>query len=456
MANSPFLISDSGSTGSGLNRQDPIVISSGTPYTATIGTVPSTQVVWFKVLLGAGNWKFGGATEGTELFAAVFNNAGKLMYRGRGFAERVLTDGVYLIAISNKYSSAEDNFVVTAGTYGNLIPPTTNIQLALSSTPAKEITPEWVKSRDTFKRAIWCPTPKENQVPASIAIVSEYGVATPSLSLESGGLSRVFGGLEQTYYIGPGPGVRRFFVEDDEGESGQYTTESWPLGARYRPSGAGFFSNTFSESASIKLNLNRIAKFGIKAVVGFSLRRPFGSLTEAEASNSIKVELLNNLGQVVVTANGGVGLEAFIKGSPNKVYSAVAVGNNYQESDKFSAPAFRALAIMIAPDGRVAVGTHHPDFITEIQDFKIYDNYTCHHGGYPEIGTLTAEDMAITAIRVTVSKTCGMTYADIHLPNADLPGITEGNYWKDKQFVREDDFSLTRLLLKTDWDRAPF
>lgn len=453
MANSPFLISDSGSTGSGLNRQDPIVISSGTPYTATIGTVPSNQVVWFKVLLGAGNWKFGGATEGTELFAAVFNNAGKLMYRGRGFAERVLTDGVYLIAISNKYSSAEDNFVVTAGTYGSVIPPTTNIQLALSSTPAKEITPEWVKSRDTFKRAIWCPTPKENQVPASIAIVSEYGVATPSLSLESGGLSRVFGGPEQIYYIDPGPGERIFFVEDDEGEAGHYTGMVY---ARYRPSGAGFFSNTFSESASIKLNLNRIAKFGIKAVVGFSLRRPFGSLTEAEASNSIKVELLNNLGQVVVTANGGVGLEAFIKGSPNKVYNAIASGKKYEESDKFSAPAFRALAIMIAPDGRVAVGTHHPDFITEIQDFKIYYNYTCHHGGYPEIGTLTAEDMAITAIRVTVSKTCGMTYADIHLPNADLPGIAEGNYWEDKQFVREDDFSLTRLLLKTDWDKTPF
>ena len=456
MANSPFLISDSGSTGSGLNRQDPIVISSGTPYTATIGTVPLNQVVWFKVLLGASNWKFGGATEGTELFAAVFNNAGKLMYRGRGFAERVLTDGVYLIAISNRHSSAEDNFVVTAGTYGSEIPPTTNIQLALSSTPAKEITPEWVKSRDTFKRAIWCPTPKENQVPSSIAIVSEYGVAAPSLSLESGGLSRVFGVLEQTYYIGPGPGVRRFFVEDDEGEAAPYPGIE---GRRYRPYGAGFFSNSFSTPASIKLNLNRIAKFGIKAVVGFSLRRPFGSLTEAEASNSIKVELLNNLGQVVVTANGGVGLEAFIKGSPNKGYNAVAIGNNNDESDKFSAPAFRALAIMIAPDGRVAVGTHHPDFITEFQDFKIYYdyyNYTCHHGGYPEIGTLTAEDMAITAIRVTVSKTCGMTYADIHLPNADLPGITEGNYWKDKQFVREDVFDLSSTLTKNDWDKTPY
>lgn len=446
MANSPFIISDNGSTGAGTSRQNPITPTNAVYY-GTLQEIPTASVVWFKLTLPSGKWMFGTGT--TESFTALYSSGGLLLWRGVGGSTSItLQAGIYFMALANKSSKAEDNFSFSAGSYGE-VAAATPINVALSYEVPKIITPEWVKSLPNFKRAIFCPTPKENETPESIRITASGSIKSPTMLVDSGFLSRVFAINEQSYNAGGG--IRRF-VEDDEGEiAPALGTE----GSRYKPMGAAFFSNTFSSTAAIRLNLNQTTINGIKAVIGLSFRRPFGSLTKGQASNCIIVELLNPQGQTIVTAKGGVGLEAFIKGSPNKVYNATATGKKYEESDKFSAPAFRALAIIVAPDGRVAVGTHHPDFITEFQDFKIYYNYICHHGGYPEIGQLSPADMVISAIRVTVSKTCGMTYADIHLPNTDAANLNEGGWWQDKHFAREDVFDLSSTLTENDWDRTP-
>lgn len=439
MADSSFITSDTGSTGTGEWHDTPIVVGA-VPYSATLAEIPMAVSVWFKVRLPAGVWELA-TTDSPD--AQDYDTSLSLFSEGGAPLEysEDMSGADYRSSIIVAVSSPGYYYLALAGS-GAVPGSGPNLSASRASVPAGAVLtikpgpPPLIANTPSVRDTLSWPVVMRRKFPE----VGETLTGTvPELSPD----------------LAAAPWAA---VEGDVGPAhGAYI--SWADTSRpafrLQESGEGQVPGPAVVSLPLALGSNR----GLAVYLGFSITQQImggNPVPDFWAAPSFQLELLDAQGAVVATLatrqmsgfglGGDAGLKAtlFAAGS-SKFYEAVIGSRQTWEN-----PWTRTLVLVIAADGSVAAGYGHPEFDARFGlDPAPARESDITPGYYPKLGRATAAN--IESARLRISGVLGLTFMEVR--KLGMRPIPEplGIWWRDRVHVVEWDPEGESGPPKDDW-----